>query len=149
MMLSTSEETPTPLRQWQSSSPTDLVRMEADTMAEIIAALAGAPVIGVPLLTAAGDVAGWHVAFIGAGLGAVAVAALVAAWLPSDEPGTSGSLRWRALRNAYHPLLRHRPVQRFYAASVLRAICWFGLLTYLGAFLDEELGLGTRRVGLA
>lgn len=114
-----------------------------------IAALAGAPVIGVPLLTAAGDVAGWRVAFIGAGLGAVAVAALVAAWLLNDEPGTSGSLRWRALRDAYHPLLRHRPVQRLYAASVLRAICWFGLLTYLGAFLDEELGLGTRRVGLA
>ncbi|MDP9368988.1 MAG: MFS transporter [Chloroflexota bacterium] len=114
-----------------------------------IAALAGAPVIGVPLLTAAGDVAGWRVAFIGAGLGAVAVAALVAAWLPSDEPGTSGPLRWRALRDAYHPLLRHRPVQRLYAASVLRAICWFGLLTYLGAFLDEEVGLGTRRAGLA
>ncbi len=114
-----------------------------------IAALAGAPVIGVPLLTAVGDVVGWRVAFIGAGLGTVGVAALVAAWLPGDAPGTGTPLRWRALRAAYHPLLRHRPVQRLYAASMLRAICWFGLLTYLGAFLDEELGLATRRVGLA
>ncbi|MDP9473123.1 MAG: MFS transporter, partial [Chloroflexota bacterium] len=114
-----------------------------------IAALAGAPVIGVPFLTAVGDVAGWRVAFIGAGLGTVGVAALVAAWLPGDAPGTGTPLRWRALRAAYHPLLRHRPVQRLYAASMLRAICWFGLLTYLGAFLDEELGLATRRVGLA
>ena len=32
---------------------------------------------------------------------------------------------------------------------MLRAICWFGLLTYFGAFLAEELALSTGLVGLA
>jgi predicted MFS family arabinose efflux permease len=32
---------------------------------------------------------------------------------------------------------------------VLRAICWFGLLTYFGAFLSQKLALSTGLVGVA
>ena len=50
---------------------------------------------------------------------------------------------------AYRPLLRHRPSVRLFGATALRTACWIGLLTYFGAFLAEELGLGTRQVGVA
>ena len=33
-------------------------------------------------------------------------------------------------------------MRRLYGATILGAVCWFGLLTYLGAFLVEALGWG-------
>jgi predicted MFS family arabinose efflux permease len=45
--------------------------------------------------------------------------------------------------------LHHRATLRLFGISALRAICWMGTLTYLGAFLAEEQGLSTRQVGLA
>jgi predicted MFS family arabinose efflux permease len=39
-------------------------------------------------------------------------------------------------------------MRRLYGATVCGAVCWFGLVTYLGAFLVERLGLGTGQVGL-
>jgi predicted MFS family arabinose efflux permease len=39
-------------------------------------------------------------------------------------------------------------MRRLYGATTLGAVCWFGLVTYLGAFLVEALGLGTGHVGL-
>jgi predicted MFS family arabinose efflux permease len=35
-----------------------------------------------------------------------------------------------------------------YVSTALRGITWFGLLTYLGAFLKEEIGLSTSQAGL-
>ena len=45
--------------------------------------------------------------------------------------------------------LRHAPTLRLYGVSVLRAVCWYGMLTYFGAFLGQRLGLSTAQVGLA
>jgi predicted MFS family arabinose efflux permease len=39
-------------------------------------------------------------------------------------------------------------MMRLYASCVLRGFCWFGFLTYLGAFLNERIGLSTPQVGL-
>ncbi|MEJ7901339.1 MAG: hypothetical protein WKF63_05795, partial [Thermomicrobiales bacterium] len=50
---------------------------------------------------------------------------------------------------AYAPLLGHAPTLRLLAVTMLRALWFLGLLTYLGAYLGDELGLTTRQVGLA
>jgi predicted MFS family arabinose efflux permease len=37
---------------------------------------------------------------------------------------------------------------RLYTSSAFRAVTWLGLLTYLGAFLSDEIGLSIREIGL-
>ena len=112
------------------------------------AAQAGSAIIGVPLLAAIGMAAGWRVAFVVAGLAAMAVVALAMCWLPRDHHHTSEPLRFSAILAPYRPLLRDGTMRRLYGATTLGAVCWFGLVTYLGAFLVEALGLGTGHVGL-
>ena len=116
-----------------------------------IASLASAPIVGVPLLTLLGSFVGWRPVF--AVIGAVALGAtwLVRDALPADAPRPTGTGRLdaRALLAAYRPLLGHRPTLRLFGATALRAMCWLGLLNYLGAFLDEELDLSTRLIGVS
>jgi DHA1 family inner membrane transport protein len=112
------------------------------------AAQAGSGIIGVPLLAAIGTAAGWRLAFVVAGLLALAGAVLATAWLPRDHRRSSEPLRVDALLAPYRPLLRHSSMRRLYAATMVGAVCWMGMLTYLGAFLAEALGLGTGQVGL-
>lgn len=114
-----------------------------------VAAMAIAAVGGVPVLMAIGGSAGWRPVFVGVGLLALGAAWLVAAALPRDAERTSATLRMGGLLAAYRPLLRHRPTLRLFGATALRTACWIGLLTYFGAFLVEELGLGSGQVGIA
>ena len=113
------------------------------------ACMAGSAIVGVPVLTAVGALTGWRTAFLAAGIAVIGAAWLGAAWLPRDALHPSGRLRYQTLFAAYRPLLRHGPTLRLYGVAVLRAICWFGLLTYFGAFLSEKLALSTGMVGLA
>jgi predicted MFS family arabinose efflux permease len=112
------------------------------------ACMAGSAIVGVPVLTAMGSVVGWRTAFVAAGIAAVGAAWLGASWLPQEARRPEGRLRLQAVRDAYDPLLHHSPTLRLYGVSVLRAICWYGLLTYFGAFLSQKLGLSTSQVGL-
>ena len=113
-----------------------------------IGALSSAPIIGVPLLTAIGGLAGWRAALVVAGLGGAAAAWFVAAALPPDGRRPTSPLRARALAAAYAPVLRHPPTLRLFGVAGLRAAWWLGLLTYLGAFLGDAVGLSTRQIGL-
>jgi predicted MFS family arabinose efflux permease len=113
-----------------------------------VAALASAPIIGVPILTTIGDLAGWRVAFTVAGFAAAVVVALVATWLPDSPQTDSAPLRWAGVVEAYRPLLRDRGMRRLYACTLARAMCWMGLLTYFGAVLEKQFGLSTGQIGL-
>ena len=115
----------------------------------VTACMAGSAIVGVPVLTAVATLTGWRLAFLAAGSAVIGAVLLGAAWLPRDARVPEGRLRSETLLAAYRPLLRHRPTLRLYGVAVLRAICWFGLLTYFGAFLAEELALSTGLVGLA
>ena len=66
---------------------------------------------------------------------------------PSRRRAPTTPLQVRALVGAYAPLLRHPPTLRLLGVATLRAVWFLGLLTYLGAFLAEALGLSTRQIG--
>ena len=99
-----------------------------------------ANVLGVPLGTALGQVAGWRSTFwVVSGIGLVAVAAL-AAWLPSRIPMQPGNIlrEFKVLRDArvVWPL----------AASVLASAALFCVLTYIAPLLREVTGVSERGV---
>ena len=50
---------------------------------------------------------------------------------------------------AHRQLLRHDATLRHYGLAVLRAICWFRLLTSIGALLAERLALSTGLTGFS
>lgn len=112
-----------------------------------IGALSTAPIVGVPLLTAVGAMASWRVALAVGGLAGAVAAWFVAGALPPDHRADGTPLRVRALLTAYAPLLKHPPSLRLFGITALRAMAWLGMLTYLGAFLGEEIGLDTRQIG--
>jgi len=107
-----------------------------------------AGIIGVPVLTLIGEVAGWRAALVIAGLGAIAGAWFAAVSIPADPKRDVAAWHWHDLIDSYVPLLKHSPTLRLYGVSILRAACWIGLLTYLGSFLQDELGLSVRGAGL-
>ena len=113
----------------------------------IIGALASAPIVGVPILTTIGGVGGWRAAFLVAGGAAVVIVVLVSAWLPPDAVHPDDVLRFRTLLRAYQPLLHDVGMRRLFACSVLRSLCFVGLITYLGAVLRDRFALTTSETG--
>ena len=114
----------------------------------IIGALASAPIVGVPILTTIGEAGGWRSAFLVAGGTAALIVALVTAWLPPDARRPDDALRVRTLMHAYRPLLRDGGMRRLFACSVLRSMCFVGLITYMGAVLRDRFDLTTSETGL-
>lgn len=123
-------------------------RAQRQAMGWTIGALSSAPIVGVPILTAIGDLTNWRVALIAAGLGSLIAAWFVAGSLPADRRRPTDSLRIASLLAAYRPLLRHRSTMRLYGSTALRSVTGIGLITYLGAFLSDAVGLGTGQIGL-
>jgi predicted MFS family arabinose efflux permease len=112
-----------------------------------IGSLSSGSIIGTPILTSIGSIASWRVALVSAGIAAGGGAWFIFRSLPNDSRQPTDSFHIREIGLAYMPLLRHRPTLRLYGTTVLRAVTWIGLITYLGAFLADELGLSTRNVG--
>jgi predicted MFS family arabinose efflux permease len=113
-----------------------------------VAAASIAPIVGVPLLTTISGVAGWRAGFlVGCGT-ALVILALSSAWLPEDSRRPETAFRLRTLLDAYRPLLHDIGMRRLYGCCVMRSICWFGMITYLGASLKDRFGFSTSEVGL-
>ena len=113
-----------------------------------------APIVGIPLVTAIGAVAGWRSAFLALGLlGAVAIVLML--WLlPPD--GTDGAVARREGRSAkrlsvaaFAPILADRPTLWLYGSSTARNLGVWAFVTYLGAYLVQEHGLSAAEVGWA
>jgi predicted MFS family arabinose efflux permease len=92
-------------------------------------------VIVSPVLALLVSVAGWRPAFALA-----AALSLGAGWFVwarlSIVPAPARGQEFIA---GYTTLLRHRQSRILFSSSILRAICWFGMLTYLGAFVGDNL----------
>ena len=107
-----------------------------------------AAIIGVPVLTAIGAVAGWRPAFIAvAGVGLV-ILAIASVWLPRPGHRSFDPLHLATLTAPYRPLLRDPTMRRLYGARALGALTFYGFVTYLGAFLAQALGMTTAHAGL-
>lgn len=106
-----------------------------------------APIVGIPLVTSIGAVAGWRVAFLALGaLGFVAVGLML--WLlPRDQ--TADGPPARLSPAMFAPIFRDRPTLWMYASTLTRNLGVWASVTYLGAFLVEAHGLSTAEVGLA
>jgi predicted MFS family arabinose efflux permease len=113
------------------------------------AAQAGTAIVGIPALAALSTVAGWRAAFVAASLAALVAIAVGLRWLPQTPHRPRESLRLQSMLSPYRPLLRNGAMRRLYGATMLGAVCWYGLLTYLGAFLAGALGMDAGQAGLA
>ena len=113
----------------------------------VTAGTASAPIIGVPLLALLASFSSWRGAYGAVAGVSMIVLLLVRARVPDDTQRQAERFSSTAFLDAYRPLLRSRPMLRIYTASALRATSWVGLLTYLGAFLGDTLGLGVREIG--
>jgi DHA1 family inner membrane transport protein len=112
-----------------------------------IASLSVGAIVGVPVMTFAGDALGWRMA-----LGGFGMACLVFAWvlilvLPDDRRRPDHRIRIGDIASAYLPILADPSTLRLLAVTVTRSVRVLGWLTYAGAFLGDELGLSTRNVG--
>ncbi len=117
-------------------------------ISRMFASASVASIIGFPILTFIGERASWRWSFVALAFVAGAGLALSSATLDADVISVHEPLRLRALLATYVPLVRHAPVALIYAAQFLRGVAWTGLLTYIGAFLVEELGRSLQEAGL-
>ncbi|RIK42807.1 MAG: hypothetical protein DCC58_10515 [Chloroflexi bacterium] len=115
----------------------------------VTAGTASAPIAGVPLLALLASVSSWRVAYIAVAGVSLAVLALLYRFVFDDGARTHERFSTATFFAAYQPLLAARPMLWIFTASALRATSWVCLLTYLGAFLDDTLGLGVREIGWA
>jgi DHA1 family inner membrane transport protein len=114
----------------------------------IVAAASLAPIVGVPFLTTISGIAGWRAGFLVGGCIALIILLVATAWLPEDVQRPGAAFRPATLLDAYRPLLHDIGMRRLYGCSVMRSLCWFGMITYLGAALGDRFGISTSEVGI-
>jgi predicted MFS family arabinose efflux permease len=106
-----------------------------------------APIVGIPLVTAIGTVAGWRGAFVALGLLGLMVVSLMLRLLPADRPDAHTAARLSPA--AFAPLLADVPSVCLYASALVRNLGVWAWFTYLGAFLVQTYGLSAGEVGWA
>lgn len=120
-----------------------------------------APIVGVPLVTAIGAVAGWRSAFLALGvLGGVAIVLML--WLlPSDGRGGEAARQGRPAGRpdgapagrfsvaAFAPIVADRPTLWLYGSSLARNLGVWAFVMYLGAYLVQVHELSAAEVGWA
>ena len=106
-----------------------------------------APIVGIPLVTAIGAVAGWRSAFLALGLFGGAAIVLMLWLLPPDRQDGRAPTRFSAA--AFAPIFADRPTLWLYGSSVARNLGVWAFVTYLGAYLVQEHALSAAEVGWA
>jgi predicted MFS family arabinose efflux permease len=116
-------------------------------ISRIYASASGGSIIGFPILTTLGDASSWRWVFVALAFVALAGIALVVYAVPGDRPTRTSRMRVGDIGRAYLPLLRQRSLALVYLGQFLRGACWVGMLTYVGAFFIDELGLSLSVAG--
>ena len=120
-----------------------------------------APIVGIPLVTAIGAVAGWRSAFLALGLlGGVAIVLML--WLlpPDGQEGAAarpggpaarrrGTTGRRLSLTAFAPIFADSSTLWLYGSSIARNLGVWAFVTYLGAYLVEVHALSAAEVGWA
>ena len=123
-------------------------RAQHQAISWTFASLSAAPILGVPILTLIGSQFGWRVALACAGGAAMVCAWFVAKAVPPDNQRSGEPLSLARIAGSYLPLFHDRTMVRLLASVGLRSMCWLGAIAYLGAFITDELHLGSRAGGL-
>lgn len=113
----------------------------------VVAAAAGAPIVGVPVLTAIGGAFGWRAAFGALAALALAITLLAVLVIPADPARTGARPSWGAVFAAYPPLLRHAPTLGLIGSSLLRSGAAWAWFNYYGAYLVEVRHLSVQQAG--
>ena len=117
-------------------------------ISRMFAAASVASIVGFPILTFIGSTASWRWSFVLLACVAATTLALSSITLTKDKPAPTDPMRVRAILSVYKPLLRHQTVSLVFAAQFLRGVAWTGMLAYVGAFIDEEMGRSLQLAGL-
>jgi len=106
-----------------------------------------AAVIGLPLVVVVAALADWHVSFLmlGVTLGATALFAQTLPHVTRREHRAPLREHYRA---SYGEVLSSRTALLVLLASVLSASVWYGMITYAGAFFEDELDAGPTMLSL-
>ena len=117
-------------------------------MSWIASGIASGAIVGIPFLTVIASFTSWRGSYgVVSGLAMIWVV-LIRRQLP-DDSADGGQFRVRMILSAYRPLIGNSTMMRLYGSTITRAIGWIGTLTYIGAYLGDELGLGTSQIGWA
>lgn len=115
----------------------------------VVASLSSSAIVGVPALTTLSAFVGWRGVFAATAVISGIAGVFILRALPEDVLSENpGPLSVRSIIGPYRVLLGDRRMQRLYSSTVLRATGWIGYLTYIGAYLADEVGMGIGAVGL-
>ncbi len=117
-------------------------------MSWTIAAIAAPTIGGIPIIAALGELVGWRWSFALVSVISMGGGVLLRLVLPVDPPVGVEPFRVGSVLMAYRPFVGHRTTLTLFAGNALRAIAWFGMLTYFGAFWVDGKGLSVSGSGL-
>ena len=119
-------------------------RRKGTAAGAMVVGASSAFVVGVPVTTWFGQVAGWRQAHLLVGAVALVLAAAVLVVLPPMPPETGHGERDVGLR----ALLTSRPLLAVLAVTSLLVLAHFSVFTFLSPLLEDEVGVPARRLGL-
>lgn len=108
-----------------------------------------AGLVGPPVLTFAGDLTSWRVAFALVGGLALLAGAGVRMSIPAPETPSQPPPSLREGFDSYLTLLTNPAMRLIYVATLLQMAGLIGAIVYVGAYLTDEIGLSVRYVGFA
>jgi predicted MFS family arabinose efflux permease len=112
----------------------------------LIVPAGAAGVIGLPAVVAIAAVFDWHASFATFGV-LILGSLLLTQLLPAADVRRRRRDLGRHYRESYGAVLNNRPALLVLLASVLSAAVWYGVVTYAGAFFEEELDAGSTMLG--
>ena len=118
-------------------------------MGFVSASIAGAAVVGVPVMTALAAIWGWRFAFAAVGVVAIGVVVLTVRALPPTRPSSTSHLGVRDILRAYRPLLGDRPTLSILGSNFFRSTGAWTVGTYIATFLVLERDLSVQQASFA
>jgi DHA1 family inner membrane transport protein len=105
----------------------------------LLVPLGAAVIVGLPLVVAINEIAGWHAAFAVFGAFNLAILLVVRLLLPPVALEPDSRPLTQHYRESYSSVLKNGSVFTILVAAVLGAAVWNGMVTYVGAFFEDEL----------
>jgi DHA1 family putative efflux transporter-like MFS transporter len=106
----------------------------------LLVPLGAAVVVGLPIVVAINEVAGWQAAFAVFAVFNLFIMLAVRLLLPAVETVKDERSFGQHYRESYGGVLGNQATLAVLLAAVLGAATWNGMVTYVGAFFEDELG---------